>query len=53
MSSWDMLLHFLAQRRKVGKVVGVHMVRADMRILEDANVGEWPIDPLCFLWKTV
>ena len=51
MSSWDHLDHWMKGREYLGEVVGVFWVRADIRLLS-SGCHLWPMDKLCFLWKT-
>ena len=51
MSSVDALIHWLNARGKLTKIVGVFMLRMDVRLLS-SGMEKWPSDKLCFLWKT-
>ena len=48
-SSWDHMCHCLRMRNKCP--IGVYMVRVDIKVLQ-GGLAEWPVDKLCFLWKT-
>ena len=50
-SSWDILEHFLTVRNKFDMVEGVYMLRVDVKMLQ-MGLFDWPLDKLCFLWKT-
>ena len=50
-SSIDMLFHMLQERGKELSVVGAYVLRVDTRLLQ-LGTSDWPLDKLCFLWKT-
>jgi hypothetical protein len=50
-SSIDLLYHMLQMRGKELTVVGAYVLRVDTRLLQ-LGTSDWPLDKLCFLWKT-
>jgi hypothetical protein len=50
-SSIDMLFHMLQTRGKEHSVLGAYVLRVDTRLLQQGT-SDWPLDKLCFPWKT-
>ena len=50
-SSVDSLYHMLKMRKKEVTVVGAYVTRVDTRLLQ-LGTSDWPLDKLCFPWKT-
>ena len=50
-SSVDTLYHMLTMREKKLTVAGAYVLRVDTKLLQ-LGMSDWPLDKLCFQWKT-